>query len=344
MFVSSMLLSSALAAPVWVHGELADADGEPIDGSLNLDLALYSDADGEAQVWSESQAVRFEQGAFAVVLGENAALPDGLFRDHPSLWLGIAVDSDPEMPLLEIGSVPYAEWSQQAGDALMVDGRTVDDVVGLSQDVCFDTEAELTAVLNDNYVPNLPCPGGTILMRSGGSWVCQTLTSQTLSASQITLGVLSPNVFDAYADLDGAGRLDGNAGTDLMTRTTADSRYVNVGEALSANVITSGTLDVNRFDAYDDLRRSNRLDNSQSTDILLQGDVYGCGTYVPIRGGACPVVGIPPVPGGGTNGPNCDEVPVGAMCESDGECGLSNSLNNCDDAFGVQDDWYIRIR
>ncbi len=44
-------------------------------------------------------------------------------------------------------------------------------------------------------------------------------------------------------------------------------------------------------------------------------------------------------------GPTCDRVPLGALCESDGECGLDNDLNNCGCFFPEQDsgDWYLRI-
>lgn len=52
-----------------------------------------------------------------------------------------------------------------------------------------------------------------------------------------------------------------------------------------------------------------------------------CGTYE--------VAQIFPV--GCVQGPNCDEVPPGAFCEGDGECGTDDSLDNCNGT-----DWYFR--
>ncbi|MGH9464710.1 MAG: hypothetical protein ACRD0X_03625, partial [Thermoanaerobaculia bacterium] len=61
--------------------------------------------------------------------------------------------------------------------------------------------------------------------------------------------------------------------------------------------------------------------------------------YLGISSAACPFGDA----GCGT-GPTCDRVPVGAFCESDGECGLSNSVNNCGCIIGEEaGDWYVRI-
>ncbi len=64
-----------------------------------------------------------------------------------------------------------------------------------------------------------------------------------------------------------------------------------------------------------------------------------CGTYLSVVSGFCPF----DVAGCGV-GPPCDRVPAGSMCESDGECGLDNELNNCGCIIGdEQGDWYLRL-
>lgn len=55
---------------------------------------------------------------------------------------------------------------------------------------------------------------------------------------------------------------------------------------------------------------------------------YGCGSYK--QATFCP--------GGGQNGPPCDEVPAGSWCETDGECSLNDNLDNCPGLF----DWYFK--
>ena len=52
-----------------------------------------------------------------------------------------------------------------------------------------------------------------------------------------------------------------------------------------------------------------------------------CGTLVPAL--VCPI--------GPADGPRCDEIPVGAFCEADAECGTNPLLDNCG-TF----DWYFR--
>ena len=55
-------------------------------------------------------------------------------------------------------------------------------------------------------------------------------------------------------------------GADGSVTCEADTDTVNT----SADNITSGTLNVARYDAYDDLSSSGRLDNNSTTDLLTR--------------------------------------------------------------------------
>jgi hypothetical protein len=57
---------------------------------------------------------------------------------------------------------------------------------------------------------------------------------------------------------------------------------------------------------------------------------YGCGTYA--------LASFCPNTLNNSAGPNCDDVPAGAFCESDGECGLSTAAN-----CGGQTTWYFKV-
>ena len=102
------------------------------------------------------------------------------------------------MELIEVGTVPYAGWATYSGDAGTVGGRSADDLEPLSQAtveayaraVCYDVEAEMTGLLDDNYAP----------------------VSHTHAAGDITSGTLDVARFDAYADLGASNRLDNNQG------------------------------------------------------------------------------------------------------------------------------------
>ncbi len=106
-----------------VQGYLTDADGNPVDGSRQIRIRLYSDADGTALVHEETQSVDVKQGRFTVLLGTTAPLDPSLFAasDQP-LWMGVTVGDDPEMrPLLPLGTVPYAAV---CGEAQTLGGET----------------------------------------------------------------------------------------------------------------------------------------------------------------------------------------------------------------------------
>jgi len=61
----------------------------------------------------------------------------------------------------------------------------------------------------------------------------------THDAVDVTGGTLNNSYFSAYSDLTAEGYLDNNAGTDLLTRSQADTRYVNENQETDPQV---GTL------------------------------------------------------------------------------------------------------
>jgi len=61
----------------------------------------------------------------------------------------------------------------------------------------------------------------------------------THDADDITSGTLDNARFSAYSDLSAEGYLNNNAGTDLLTRSQADGRYVNESQA---NSVTSAMI------------------------------------------------------------------------------------------------------
>lgn len=108
----------ALAAPpiVPLQGNLTDAEGTPIDGTVSVTFSFYDLAAGGEPLWTEVQNVEVEDGFFTAYLGEVRRLSLELFRDTPELYLGIAVDTDPEMERVQIGTVPYAAFAEHCGN------------------------------------------------------------------------------------------------------------------------------------------------------------------------------------------------------------------------------------
>ncbi len=97
------------------QGFLTDTGGSPLDGMVNLDLALYSTDSGGTEFWAETQTdVIVSQGIFSIQLGAVSPLVPGDF-DGSAIYLGIRVDGGAEMvPRTELLTSPYAFHSLDA--------------------------------------------------------------------------------------------------------------------------------------------------------------------------------------------------------------------------------------
>src|SRR3990167_5845168 len=99
------------------------------DGDYAMRFAIYnkdrtasdpypSDADSTSRIWTENQTVKVERGLWKVVLGSATALPDTLNFETGNYYLGIRVNTDPEMvPRKKILPVPLAINSESVGGA-----------------------------------------------------------------------------------------------------------------------------------------------------------------------------------------------------------------------------------
>ncbi|MBZ0325132.1 MAG: hypothetical protein K8F57_02955, partial [Alphaproteobacteria bacterium] len=78
------------------QGILTDDVGTPLDGNVNLDLAIYNVASGGGALWSETRAGEpVTDGLVSFSLGASDSIPAALF-DGSARWLGIRVNGDPE--------------------------------------------------------------------------------------------------------------------------------------------------------------------------------------------------------------------------------------------------------
>ena len=119
--LSIMLTVSPVAAeaPAFypVQGILTDADGVAIDGSVSVRFTLYDAPNQGKQLWTETQTVIVEEGAFVAYLGFLEPLAPSFFVDNTSLWLAIAVEDDPAMQRVFLASVPFSGYAEYCGQA-----------------------------------------------------------------------------------------------------------------------------------------------------------------------------------------------------------------------------------
>jgi hypothetical protein len=113
-----------------VQGYLTDAGGAPVTATaLTVQVTLYDDATASGdsnRLYQVIRRVDVTNGNFSALLGRppgnlsDPAIDSAVFA-RQSLWLGIAVGSDPEMsPRLRITAVPFAV---RAGSADTLQGR-----------------------------------------------------------------------------------------------------------------------------------------------------------------------------------------------------------------------------
>ena len=84
------------------NGTLSDPSGNPVpDGSYNIAFNIYDASVNGNILWSEvwndtTVKVVVTDGSFNAMLGAHTPIPATFFSQHPTIWLGIAVDTDSE--------------------------------------------------------------------------------------------------------------------------------------------------------------------------------------------------------------------------------------------------------
>jgi hypothetical protein len=139
-----------------IQGILEDAAGVPLDGDVSMRFTLYNADIGGTLLWSESQMVEVADGLFAAYLGDVSPLALSLFRDNGSVFLGVTVGSDAEMPRFQIATTGFAAFAQYAGDAATVGGHSPTefqlagsavgwaDITGIPADLADGTDNDTT--------------------------------------------------------------------------------------------------------------------------------------------------------------------------------------------------------
>lgn len=107
--LSPTIFGSDVPLRINYQGKVTDPFQTGINEQAEMTFSLYTGASGGVAVWTETQAVIFSDGIFNVLLGKNQPLEPDYFSEHPALFLGVRIRTDPEMtPRQEIASVAYA--------------------------------------------------------------------------------------------------------------------------------------------------------------------------------------------------------------------------------------------
>jgi len=134
------------AAPriISFQGRLADGDGAPVPGSVQVVFRLYDAASGGSEQWSETHAALTPnvEGIFALSLGTTTSLA-GVDFGQP-LWLQVEIDGETLDPRFALAATPYAMRAvsaESADTSASLGSVTEGDVTSLQTHAAANTTA-----------------------------------------------------------------------------------------------------------------------------------------------------------------------------------------------------------
>ena len=139
--LSLAILVADVPETINFQGAIKDANGLPVNTSLDLTFRIYDTETGGVPLWEETLvAVSVDDGIFNVELGNSVAFPPDLL-DYPELWITFRVSGEVnEMsPRERILSVPYSRQSENSNHAILSDTTNTISGVPISGLVQQDT-------------------------------------------------------------------------------------------------------------------------------------------------------------------------------------------------------------
>lgn len=179
----------AVPAKVNVQGVLRNVLGEPVTGSYTVKFTLYDAATG-GNILSDppAQSMTLVGGVFNTWV----PAPTTAFVDRSAVYLGIRINSDPELPRTEVTSVGFAYQAGHAEYADFLLGAATDvECTGCigPDDVYFNWAAGVSA---GGAAADLQCDG-CVSGGAGGDLRADTVTSANIANLTILAEDLAPS-------------------------------------------------------------------------------------------------------------------------------------------------------
>lgn len=177
-------VSLAIPSTLSTQGRLLDSVGGPVEGASNLTFSIYDDADAtNPALWDETVTVALSGGYYQVTLGLQNPLTASLFHTDGTLYLGIAMDGDPELqPRQALLPTAYAVVSDTA---VNVDGGTVSATTVSATSVTADTVGAQDTTTSTLTTDSASVGGQTVSAAKIVGW---DATNSAWGTSGITVG------------------------------------------------------------------------------------------------------------------------------------------------------------
>jgi hypothetical protein len=289
MVISLIGLTTALSGGVPqlinYNGRLTMPNGQPAaDGDYQMIFTIYAvPEDGTGLWYSGIQTVAVEDGIFSYQLGSTNMLPDDLFSESTSRYLGIWVEGEEILPRTQLVTVPYAYHSLRA------DSAEVAEYAVLSETATYSNSAA-----NADMVDNLH--GSDLVQTSGDQTVDGTKTFNAIPVLPASDPV-SDNQAARKAYVDGAitgkgwqhsGAIIYNAPAPSDWSTLDLSSYVGSNYAFVVIKVYQGARSYFKFkpygsagdwhkegDADDYAANAGRIDENGAAIVCLETDSTG---------------------------------------------------------------------
>ncbi len=112
LLTASVLLAASgasAASHLLVEGILKDGQGILLSGTFDITFALYAAETGGTAVYTEVHTgTVVEGGLFQERLGKTTSLTPSVFTQNASLWLGVKLSGQPELPRTPLETNPFA--------------------------------------------------------------------------------------------------------------------------------------------------------------------------------------------------------------------------------------------
>jgi hypothetical protein len=181
----------ASAHTIRYEGVASDSSGNPLRlGTHGFRFAIYSTPSGGTALWQEFQNIIVGQkGAYTAILGSTSTdgVPASVLSPIEPRYLGIQIDSLPELPSVLITAVPY---SVKAGDADTLGGKaasqyaTVDQLAKLNATKEFAGDQNISGILSATAVSTSALSAASAsfgsLSATGDATVQGNITAQKL--------------------------------------------------------------------------------------------------------------------------------------------------------------------
>ncbi len=214
----SAMAAAAVPKLTTLEGVLLGAGGGPaVDGTYDVNFALYPAASGAAAFWSEGPIkVPVVNGRFAAALGGVKPLDVAAIAAAPAAWLGVQVGVDPELPRVVLRASPFALLAASA------EGLSCSGCVGGNQ----LTDGSIAAAKVGFNFAGAATKGGPAL---------DLACTGCVGVAEL--------IFDGDVDLGGQSikAKNGTFGGDLVAKNVTAQSFVGDGSKLTGIKSVAGT-------------------------------------------------------------------------------------------------------